>query len=43
LTAELTPQEKLRMAGIDYYLMKPFTRDALYKKLFESLTRHREN
>jgi len=39
LTAELTPHEKLRMAGIDSYLMKPFTRDALYKKIHESLTR----
>lgn len=44
LTAELTPQEKLRMAGIDYYLMKPFTREGLYKKLYESLTRrHHES
>lgn len=43
LTAELTPHEKLRMAGIDYYLMKPFTRDALYKKIHESLTRHRDS
>ena len=43
LTAELTPQEKLRAAGIDYYLIKPFTRDALYKKMHESLTRHCEN
>jgi CheY-like chemotaxis protein len=43
LTAELTPHEKLRTAGIDYYLMKPFTRDALYKKMYESLSRHREN
>jgi PAS domain S-box-containing protein len=43
LTAELTPQEKLRLAGIDYYLMKPFTRDALYKKMHESLTRNRQN
>ncbi len=42
LTAELTPHEKLRMAGIDYYLMKPFTREALYKKMYESLTRQRE-
>ena len=42
LTAELTPQERLRMAGIDYYLMKPFTREGLYKKMYESLTRHRD-
>jgi PAS domain S-box-containing protein len=41
LTAELTPHEKLRMAGIDYYLMKPFTREGLYKKMYESLTRRR--
>lgn len=41
LTAELAPQEKLRAAGIDNYLMKPFTRDALYKKMYECLTRQR--
>ena len=35
LTAELTPHEELRAAGIDDYLMKPFTREALYKKIYE--------
>lgn len=37
LTAELTPHEELRAAGIDDYLLKPFTREALYKKIYETL------
>ncbi len=41
LTAELAPQEKLRAAGIDDYLMKPFTRVDLYRKIHETLSRRR--
>ena len=38
LTAELTPHEELRAAGMDDYLMKPFTREGLYKKIYEFVT-----
>lgn len=41
LTAELAPHEKLRAAGIDDYLMKPFTRLDLYRKIHETLSRRK--
>jgi PAS domain S-box-containing protein len=41
LTAELAPHEKLRAAGIDDYLMKPFTRVDLHKKIHETLSRRK--
>jgi CheY-like chemotaxis protein len=41
LTAELAPHEKLRAAGIDDYLMKPFTRLDLHRKIHETLSRRK--
>jgi hypothetical protein len=39
-TAETTPHEDLARAGINACLLKPFTRDDLYKVIYEEMLRH---